>query len=316
MKLIVQIPCLNEERCLSHVIQSIPSSIEGIDKIETLIIDDGSTDNTVQVAKDLGVNYILINKRNMGLAYSFSRGLAECVKQGADIIVNTDGDNQYPSHNIPDLVAPIIDGKADIVIGDRGGMMNKHFSYFKRKLQVFGSKIISKFIGIDVSDAVSGYRAISREAAQKINILTTFSYTIEMLVQASNKGLTIVSVPIVTNPKTRNSRLFKSIPQFLKMSGMTFLRTYTMHKPLKVFLRTGIMIAIIGALPVLRFMYFFIIGDGDGHVQSLVIGGTLVMVGFFTIMLGILADLISFNRKLTEILLQKVQNLEDKIDRF
>ena len=315
MKLIVQIPCLNEEKTLNDVISTIPKKIDGIDVIETLIIDDGSSDNTVAVAKEIGVTHIVRNKHNLGLARSFTKGLDACLARGADIVVNTDGDNQYPSDEIPNIVKPIIDGQADIVVGHRGGMDNPHFPYFKRKLQVWGSRVISWIIGTHVPDAVSGFRAISRDAAEQINILTTFSYTIEMLVQAAHKNIVIKSVTINTNAKTRESRLFKSIPYFIKMSGMTFLRVYTMYKPLKVFLYLGMAIMLLGALPVLRFLYFFLNDGGGGHVQSLIIGGTLFSLGFFTVILGIIADLISFNRKLTEKLLYRIQILEEKIER-
>lgn len=314
MKLIIQIPCLNEVDTLKSVIDSIPQKIKGIDVIETLVIDDGSTDGTSEYAKEIGVTHIIRNTQNKGLARSFSRGVEACLRLGADIIVNTDGDNQYPSHEIEKLVTPIINGDADIVIGNRGGMDNPHFSIFKRRLQVFGSRVISAIIGVNVPDAVSGFRAISRQAATEMNILTRFSYTIEMLVQAGANKLHIASVPITTNEKTRESRLFKSVPYFIKMSVLTLIRVYTMYRPLLVFSIFGTLLCLLGFAPIIRFLYFYIIGDGNGHIQSLIIGGMLCIIGFMTIMMGILADLISFNRQLNEKLLIRLSNLENKID--
>ncbi|SBS38496.1 glycosyltransferase family 2 protein [Vibrio toranzoniae] len=216
MKLIIQIPCYNEASNLKSVIDDLPSKISGIDNIEILVIDDGSTDGTVTLAKKLGVQHIVSSNKNKGLAYTFHLGLEACIKHKADIIVNTDGDNQYNGLDIPKLVEPILANRADIVVGDRGGYDNKHFSFSKRTLQVFGSYIISKATGLDVKDSVSGFRAISRPAAQQINIVSEFSYTIEMLIQASAKKLNVISIPIRTNKKTRESRLFSSIPNFFK----------------------------------------------------------------------------------------------------
>ncbi|KIO36733.1 glycosyltransferase family 2 protein [Shewanella sp. cp20] len=314
MKLIVQIPCYNEADNIAAVIQAIPRDIEGIDKVEILIIDDGSTDGTAELARTLGVEHILINCSNKGLAYSFRQGLEECVRQHADIIVNTDGDNQYKGEDIALLVKPILEQRAEIVVGDRGGYSNKHFSFFKRCLQVFGSFVIARATALPVSDAVSGFRAISRSAAQQINIVSDFSYTIEMLIQASAKRLNVLSVPIRTNEKTRESRLFRSIPQFLKMSVSTLARIYTMYRPLQVFLFIGLVAMACGVLPIVRFLYFFLHGAGDGHVQSLVLGSTLLILGFITILMGLVADLIGFNRKLTEKVLHRIEVLEEKLD--
>ena len=316
MKLIIQIPCFNEADNLPDVVKSFPKRISGIDVIETLIIDDGSTDGTALTARELGINHIIINTCNQGLARSFHTGIEECVKQGADIIVNTDGDNQYAGEDIYKLVKPIVEGNADIVIGDRGGYSNPHFSFFKRCLQVFGSFVIKKATGLEISDAVSGFRAISRKAAQQINIVSDFSYTIEMLIQASAKRLCVKSVPIKTNQKTRNSRLFKSIPQFIQMSLSTLLRMYTMYKPLKVFLSIGLILLIIGSIPIIRFIYFYMIGDGGGHIQSLVLGGTIIILGFITFIIGLIADLINFNRKLIEKMIHRMEKLEEKVDAY
>jgi len=313
MKLIVQIPCFNEENSLADAVRDIPRNIEGIDKVEVLIVDDGSSDETIAVAKACGVDHIIRHTRNKGLARTFSTALQESLALGADIIVNTDGDNQYAGADIPKLVAPVVAGEADIVVGDRRGVNNPHFSAFKKRLQVLGSWGISKVTGLDISDAVSGFRAISRDAARQINIVSDFSYTIEMLIQASAKRLAVMSVPIGTNAKTRESRLFKSIPQFLRMSGTTLVRMYTMYKPLKVFFALGLVMLVAGVLPIGRFLYFYAIGDGAGHVQSIVLGGMLVVLGVVTLLIGLLADLINFNRKLMEMTLMRIGDMESQL---
>lgn len=311
MKLIIQIPCYNERDTLESVLRDLPREIPGISVIETLIIDDGSVDGTSDLAKKLGVNHILRNTRNRGLARSFHRGIQECLQQGADVIVNTDGDNQYAGQDIAKLVEPIVTGRADIVVGDRGGMGNLHFSLFKRMLQVFGSFVIRQFSGLQITDAVSGFRAISRDAAQQINIVSDFSYTIEMLVQAGSKRLAVISVPIRTNSKTRDSRLFKSIPQFLRMSVTTLLRMYTMYHPLRVFFTLGIGALIFGLMPIIRFIFFYYHGEGEGHIQSLILGSALCILGVVTLLVGIVADLINFNRKLLEKMIYRIERLED-----
>lgn len=310
MKLIVQIPCYNEEQTLPQTYADIPKDIDGIDKIEVLIIDDGSTDKTIEVAKELGIDHIVINKKNMGLARSFRRGIDECLHQDADIIVNTDGDNQYAGWDIAKLVKPVLEDKADIVIGDRETHKIAHFSKGKKFMQWFGSGIVRKLAGIWVPDTVSGFRAISRESAIKLNVLSSFSYTIEMVIQAGKRDLKIVSVPVETNEKTRDSRLFKSIPSFIFRQLTTIVRMYAMYQPLKVLFILGSILSVVGVIPIIRFIYFYYTMGGTGHLQSLILGGVLVLMGFIAFLAGLLADLISFNRQLSELTLERVKKLE------
>lgn len=309
MKLIVQIPCYNEERTLPETVADIPRDIEGAD-VEILIVDDGSTDRTVEVANDLGIEHIVRNKKNLGLARTFRVGLEACLKAGADIIVNTDGDNQYEGRDIPRLIKPIQDGIADIVVGDRQTGKTPHFSKRKRFLQWFGSGVVRKLAGIWVPDAVSGFRAISREAAIRLNITSTFSYTIEMLIQAGKRGMTVVSVPVGTNQKTRESRLFKSMFEFIVRSVSTMIRVYAMYQAMRVFFYIGTVFLVIGIIPICRFMYFYFSGSGEGHIQSLVLGGVFLVMGVMTYLIGLVADLISFERQLLEMTLEKVRRME------
>ncbi len=310
VKLIIQIPCYNEEHTLPQTVADIPRRIEGIDEVRIMIIDDGSKDRTVEVAKEIGVDYIIRNKHNRGLARTFRAGMDACLKLGADIIVNTDGDNQYAGWDIPKLVKPIVEGKADIVVGDRQTHNVAHFSIGKKILQKLGSTVVRRLSGTSIPDAVSGFRAISRDAALQLNIISPFSYTIEMLIQAGKKHMAITSVPIETNPKTRESRLFKSIPKFIERSLTTMVRMYAMYQPLRVFFLIGLILSVIGATPVLRFLYFYFTGAGDGHIQSLVIGGVFLLMGFMAFLIGLIADLINFNRQLIEMTLERVRKLE------
>lgn len=310
VKLIIQIPCYNEEGTLPATLADLPREISGIDIIETMVVDDGSSDRTVAVAHELGVNHILQNKQNLGLAASFRRGLEACLELGADIIVNTDGDNQYRGGDIPQLVAPILRGECDVVIGDRQTAKVSHFSPMKRLLQRVGSSVVRRFSGVNVPDAVSGFRAISRDAAISLNIVSSFSYTIEMLIQVGRKGLACRSVPIRTNPKTRDSRLFKSTTQFLKRSVATLLRMYAMYSPLKVFASIGLFVAFLGLIPMTRFLYFYFFVSGSGKIQSLVVGSALLTIGTITFIVGILADLVNYNRKLLEMILTRIRLIE------
>jgi|SRR5882724_6659298 len=310
MKLIVQIPCFNEEKTLPLVIKSIPKHIDGIDEIETLIIDDGSTDKTIKIAEKFGVNHIVIHKQNKGLAHAFSNGINEALHQGADIIVNTDADNQYRQQDIPRLIEPILKGKADIVIGDRQTSTIKHFSKIKKGLQRIGSATVRFFSGSKVPDAVSGFRAYSREAALHMNIVTDFSYAIETIIQAKYKRLGLASVKVKTNPPTRKSRLFKNMFQHIHRSTTTILRVYTMYQPFRVFLAIGSLFFGIGFLLSIRFVYYTILGSSAGHIQSLIFAAALMVIGFQIMMTGLVADLIGINRKLSENTLRRLKDME------
>lgn len=310
MKLIVQIPCLNEAETLPQTLADIPRTIPGIDEIELLVIDDGSTDHTVEVARRAGVHHIVRNTRTLGLARSFRRGLDACLRAGADIIVNTDGDNQYSGADIPKLLVPILDGTADIVVGDRQTSRLANFSPVKKLLQRVGSGVVQRLAGTALPDTVSGFRAISREAALQLNIVSSFSYTTEMVIQAGKKRLAMVSVPIRTNPHTRSSRLAQSIPHFVARSTSTMIRTYAMYQPLRVFFYIGTVLFLIGVVPIVRFLYYFVAGSGAGHVQSLVIGGAFLIMGFVAYMIGLVADLIAVNRQLLETALERIRRLE------
>jgi glycosyltransferase involved in cell wall biosynthesis len=310
MKLIVQIPCYNEEQTLPQTVADIPRQIPGIDAVEILIIDDGSMDRTVETAREIGVDHIVRNTTNQGLARSFRRGLDECLRLGADIIVNTDGDNQYAGKDIPKLIQPILDHTAEIVIGDRQTARIAHFSPLKKFLQWLGSSVVRKLSGVRVPDAVSGFRAISRMAAIRLNIVSTFSYTIEMLIQAGNKQMAVTHVPVETNPKTRESRLYRSIPKFIGFQLTNMIRMYAMYRALKVFFYIGITLFVIGILPILRFLFFYIKGTGEGHIQSLILGGALLSMGFIAFLVGLVADLISNNRQLVEMTLERARRAE------
>ena len=312
-KLIIQIPCLNEAETLPATLAKLPRQIDGVDTIEYLIIDDGSADDTSGVARRWGVHHIVRHRRNRGLAEAFRSGIDRCLAEGADIIVNTDADGQYEGADIAKIVAPVVAGEADICIGDRSVARNEHFGLGKRMLQRLGSYVVRTLSATDITDAVSGFRAISRDAAQRINITTDFSYTTDMLIQAGRKRLAITSVPVRTHAATRPSRLFKSIPRFIQQTGVTILRAYTTFNSLRVFVGLGVLATLIGLIPIGRFLWFYFSGDGDGHVQSLVIGGALLTVGVLVATLGILADLIATNRKLLEANMLKLRRIEEKL---
>lgn len=309
MKLVVQIPCLNEEETLPLVLSSIPKKIEGIDEIVIVIIDDGSKDKTIQVAKDYGVKHFVRHSRNMGLARSFHDGVNYALSIGADIVVNTDGDNQYPQEKIGDLVKPIIDGKAEIVVADRQTSKIAHFSPAKKLLQRFGSYVVNKAAGTKIPDAASGFRAYSRYSLTRLNIVTTFSYCMETIIQAGNKRLAIASIPITTNPKTRESRLFKSTRQHVMKSGSAIIRAYIMYRPFTLFGSLAISFLVLGLIPFIRFILFVLEGTSSGHLQSLIIGVVFLIGSFLSFALGIIADLIRINRILIEQELEQIKEV-------
>jgi len=310
MKVIIQIPCLNEEKTLPLVLQSIPKAIDGVDELEVLIIDDGSTDHTVEVARQLGAKHIVRHAKNRGLGISFRHGIDQALLLGADIVVNTDGDNQYPQNRIPDLVRPIIEGNADIVIADRQTNKIAHFSFIKKLLQRLGSHIVNVAAGTNLPDAASGFRAYSRGALLELNTVTSFSYCMETIIQAGNKRLAIRSIPIETNGKTRESRLFKSNFEHVYKSAFAILRAYVMYRPHMIFGGAGIFLLLVGTLPFARFIFLSITDDSSrGHLQSLIIGLVMVTAALFCFALTIIADLIRINRTLTEHELEHVKKL-------
>jgi glycosyltransferase involved in cell wall biosynthesis len=313
MKLVVQIPCLNEEATLPLVLKSIPKKITGIDEIIVLVIDDGSTDKTIGVAKQHGVKHFVLHIGNQGLGRSFHDGVLKALELGADILVNTDGDNQYPQERIEDLVQPVILGEADIVIADRQTHKIEHFSYWKKLLQRLGSAVVNEAAGTNLPDAASGFRAYSRESLMRINTITRFSYCTETIIQAGYKGLHITSIPIDTNPKLRESRLFKSTWEHIVKSGITIVRAYIMYKPYMVFGTLGSILFVLGLVPFARFVYFSLRdGSTAGHIQSLLVGSLLMIAAFLCLVLNIIADLIRTNRILTEDNLEQTKRLRFK----
>ncbi len=310
MKLFVQIPCLNEEGTIASVIRDIPRQIEGVDEVKVLIINDGSSDRTVEVACKARADYVVHLPFTQGLAKAFSTGINKCLEMGADIIVNTDGDHQYAGHDIPNLIQPIVEGKADIVIGDRQTSTLTHFSYLKRKLQKLGSWIVGLLSDVRVPDVTSGFRAYSRDAALRLNVFSQFSYTLESIIQAGQNQMAVIHVPIHVNGPTRRSRLFSNLSSYLKKSIATILRIYVLYQPLRTFLYVGGVIFIMGTLGVFRFLFFWFTGTGQGHIQSLTMSGVLLIIGFQVWMLGIIADLISVNRRLSEEILYRAKKQE------
>ncbi len=308
-KLIIQIPCLNEEKTLPLVLKDIPKSIVGIDIIETLIVDDGSTDNTIKVAENLGVTHIIKNISNKGLGNAFRIGMEHALQQNADILVNTDGDNQYPSHYIADLVRPIINQEADIVIGNRQTDKIQHFSPVKKFFQWLGTNITKSLAGeMNVTDAVSGFRAYSRQALLEINVTSNFSYVLDTTLQAARKRLKLVSIDIITNEPTRPSRLFTNIFQHIRKSGMDLIRIYSMYQPLRVFFWLGVFTFIIGLIPIGRFLYhYFFVNNGEGMIQSLIFGSIFIIISTNLFALGIIGDLLARNRILIEHTLKNIK---------
>ena len=310
MKLIIQIPCLNEAETLEIALNDLPKHIDGIDEIEYLIINDGSVDNTVEVARNWGVHYIVSFKRNKGLAKGFMAGIDACLKHGADIIVNTDADNQYCGEDIEKLVRPILDGKADIVIGERPIDETEYFSPLKKKLQHFGSYIVRKASKTDIPDAPSGFRAFSREAAMHINVMNNYTYTLETIVQAGRSSWAITSVPVRTNGELRKSRLFHSMGAYVKRSMITIIRAYMMYRHLTFFSVLGLIPFTGGFLIGLRFLIYWLKGSGSGHIQSLIFASTLMLLGFMTFIVGLQADVIANNRKILEDIQYRIRKSE------
>ena len=300
MKLIIQIPCFNEAQTLEIALNDLPKHIDGIDEIEYLIINDGSKDDTVAVARKWGVNYIVNFRRNKGLAYGFMAGLDACLRNGADIIVNTDADNQYVADDIELLVRPILDGKSDIVIGERPIDATEHFSPLKKKLQHFGSWVVKRASESEIPDAPSGFRAYSRDAAMRINVTNDYTYTLETIVQAGRNKIAQTSVPIRTNGELRPSRLFNSMFGYVKKSMVTILRAYLMYKPLKTFTILSLIPTLVGLAVIIRYLVYAIMGNTAGHIQSLILGCTLLIMGFMALMIALIGDLLAKNRKLIE----------------
>lgn len=313
MKLIIQIPCLNEEETLPATLADLPKQIDGIEIIEILVIDDGSTDRTSEVARAHGVHHVVRLTNRKGLARVFHTGLDAALKQGADIIVNTDADGQYRGADIPRLVEPILKKEADIVIGNRDIENIGQFSWLKKRLQRLGSKVVRQLAKSKIADATTGFRAYNREAALRMNIVSDYTYTLETIIQAEHKGLAIANITVPTNPVDRPSRLFKSIPEYIKRSVVTMLRVYAMYNPLRLFLTLGSTFIFIGFLIGCRFLYFYILYGGAGKIQSLILAAVAFLIGFQFLVLGLISDLISANRRLLEDALLRTRRIELKI---
>lgn len=310
MKLIIQIPCYNEAETLEITLNDLPKHIDGIDEIEYLIINDGSHDNTVEIARKWGVHYIVNFKQNKGLAKGFIAGLDACLRNHADIIVNTDADNQYCGKDIETIVKPILEGKSDIVIGARPIDQITHFSLVKKKLQHFGSWIVRIASSSDILDAPSGFRAYSRDAAMRINVTNEYTYTLETIVQAGREKITMISVPIRTNGELRPSRLFNNMLGYIKKSMVTIIRAFIMYKPLKFFTIVGTIPFLLGCAIGVRYLIFLSLGVSGGHIQSLILASILITMGFMTIIIGLQADIIAKNRKILEDVQYHVKKLE------
>ena len=310
MKLIIQIPCLNEAQSLPATLRDLPRQIEGIDTIETLIVDDGSTDNTSEVARAHGVNHVVRLTKRKGLAQVFHTGLDACLKRGADVIVNTDADGQYKGEDIPRLVRPILEGKADVVIGNRDIDNAAHFSFIKKRLQRIGTWVVQQLSGTTVSDATTGFRAYNKEAALRLNIISEYTYTLESVIQAEHKLLAVENITITPNAVRRPSRLFKSIPEYIQRSIVTIIRVYSMYNPFKIFTTVGSGISFLGFLLGCRFLFYYLVGSGEGKIQSLILAAAFLIIGFQVLVIGIVSDLISANRRLIEDALLRVKKIE------
>ncbi len=310
MKLIIQIPCYNEAQTLPQTVAALPRRLEGIDCVEYLVIDDGSQDGTADVAVREGVHHVVRLPRNGGLARAFVAGIEACLQRDADIIVNTDADNQYCGEDIAALVVPILRGQADMVVGDRGVGSHPDFSPTKRRLQRLGSWFVARAANAEIPDATSGFRALTREAALRTLVLSDYSYTLETLIQAGAQRMAVAYVPVRTNPPARPSRLMRSLPNYLGHSSTTIVRAYTMYRPLRVFLGLGLLFLLAGTAIGIRFLYFYFTGTGGGHIQSLILAAVLLIVGFQVMLIGLVADLIGFNRKIVEEILYRLRRAD------
>jgi len=312
MKLIIQIPCFNESTILPKTLSQLPRQMVGFDEVEILVVDDGSMDDTAKVARENGADHILHLTRHVGLAQAYARGLDACVRLGADVIVNTDADNQYPAAGIEKLVQPILAGKAEMVIGDRGVRSVEHFPAHKRALQTFGSRVVSATAGFEIPDATSGFRAITREVALETMVLNNYSYTLETLIQAGSKRVKVEFVPIKTNPPERPSRLFQSIRSYLLNSSVTIMRSFTMYRALRIFTVISLVMLLAGVVLGGRFVFYYVQGKGSGMVQSLILTAILLIIGFVTFLIGLIADLVSFNRKILEEVLYRLRRQDSE----
>ena len=310
MKLVIQIPCLNEEESLPITLSALPKHIDGIDEIKVLIVNDGSTDRTIEVAKKHGISDFVNFTHNKGLAKAFSAGLNKALEMGADIIVNTDADNQYNASDIEKLVRPIIDGNADIVIGSRPVNKISHFSIIKKMLQNFGSFVMRCVSSTSVKDAPSGFRAFSRNAAIQMNIFDNYTYTLETIIQAKAKGLVIENVEIDVNPELRRSRLFSNMFVYIRRSIFTMLRMFIVYRPFRFFITVGILFLLAGLIPGVRFVWYFLTGDGQGHIQSLILAAILLLTGVQVSLISVLSELIAINRKLLEDIQSRVKSVD------
>ena len=300
MKLIIQIPCLNEAATLGAALATLPRAVEGFEAVEWLVVDDGSTDGTAELARKLGVDHVIRHPVNRGLATAFMTGIDAALQHGADVIVNTDADNQYEAADIPLLVHPILEHRADMVIGARPVAQTEHFSWIKKKLQRFGSWAVRIASKTDVADAPSGFRAMTRETAMRLNVFNAYTYTLETIIQAGLSNLAVVSVPIRTNPDLRPSRLVRSIPNYVKRSLVTIIRVFVIYRPLALFMWASAILTLVGIAVGTRYLGYFFAGDGGGHVQSLILAALCILLGGLAFMIGLLADLIATNRKLLE----------------
>ena len=305
MKLIIQIPCFNEEATLPITLSELPRSVDGFDSVEWLIIDDGCTDNTALVAKQNGVDHIVQLKQNQGLAKAFTAGLERCIALGADVIVNTDADNQYQAKDIGKLVEPILEYKADYVIGERSISETEHFSVAKKVLQKIGSWVVKQASGTDIPDAPSGFRAISNSCARQLNVYSHFTYTLETIIQAGQKRMIVMSVPVRTNSELRPSRLFKNNFAYIKESTITIVRIFVVYRPFRFFFTIATLLTLLGVTIGMRFLYYWLTGDGEGRVQSVILSGLLIGIGFQAGLIAFVADLLAVNRKLLEDLKKK-----------